>query len=132
MDCKNFMINDWYMSDVPCRVEKNFGNVVWGKGEDFADDTDDPQPIPLTAEMLVSNGWSLTKEYRHKEGIYRLSKNCRAFRDMNEVNPLFWFDISHRTEIGTKCVKGFIKYVHELQQALRLCGLYDIADNFRI
>ncbi|MBQ0088527.1 MAG: hypothetical protein KBT27_04250 [Prevotellaceae bacterium] len=25
-----------------------------------------------------------------------------------------------------------IKYVHELQHALRLCGLNDLADNFKI
>lgn len=59
-------------------------------------------PIPLTAEIWEKNG--------HGQDMPRLS-----------------FAISETGWCGCD-----INYVHEYQHALRLCGLNDLADNFRV
>ena len=55
----------------------------------------DVQPIPLTQEILEKNGWIKTDD------------------------PFFRFGGVGKEERVTK----YIQYVHELQHALRLCGI---------
>ena len=60
------------------------------------------QPIPLTPEILEKNGWFPLDEYRY-EGDIALAKGRNYFRLKNT----------------TICINS----VHELQHALRLCGI---------
>lgn len=80
-------------------------------------------PIHLTAEILEKNGWWLENEdfYRHK-GVDFL---------------LWWYRGIWSVEIETKFGVEYhsftdIHYVHELQHALRLCELNELANNFKI
>ena len=69
------------------------------------------EPIPLTAEILEKNGWwqdEIDGTYHNTMSVY------------GRKAPFSILD-------GVA-----INYVHELQQALRLCGLKDLADNFKI
>ena len=59
-------------------------------------------PIPLTPEILEKNGWFPLDEYRY-EGDIALAKGRNYFRLKNT----------------TICINS----VHELQHALRLCGI---------
>lgn len=70
---------------------------------------DKVMPIPLTPEILEKNGINL---------------------DMNVdlTKPLFSMGI----HANDTCVKKRFRYIHELQHALRLCGLEELADNFKI
>lgn len=97
---------------------------------------EDIQPVQLTAEILVKNGfydrntqwyykryWSngcfdiaVALNYREIE----VSKVCGAGTDCEEV------------DYGSTIAFGNDIYVHELQHALRLCGLNDLADNFQV
>jgi len=76
-------------------------------------------PIPLTAEILKANGF-ISLNY----------DSCFVYRTSFEED----FEI-------TKDNKGFhlrpvsiakTNYVHELQHALRLCNLNELADNFKL
>lgn len=78
---------------------------------------DEIDPIPLTEEILKVNGFDLSiccEFYRHK-----YNKNLKFKLLGNELIICFG-------KLKT------IQYVHELQHALRLCGLNDLADNFKI
>lgn len=93
-------------------------------------------PIPLTPEILEKNGfydrnnqwyykrfWSngcfdiaVALDYREIE----ISKVCGSGTDCEEV------------EYGSTIAFGSDINVHELQRALRICGLEELADNFKI
>lgn len=84
----------------------------------------DCDPIPLTAEILEKNGWTKRKgypaEYEFIDGecmhIYYDTKHCHLMIDLYDDNLI------NIVETRT----------HRLQQALRLCGLTEIADNFQV
>lgn len=88
----------------------------------------DTYPIQLTADILINNGFGQdtigSGLIRHIDGAenlyvlvnYRHNGECRNVEISNNM-----YNIS--------CP---IKYVHELQHALRLCGLSELADNLKI
>ena len=94
------------------------------------------KPIPLTAEILEKNGFYIrnTQWYYKRFGSYvcfdiaislvyremEVSKVCGAGTDCEEV------------DYGSAIVFGNDICVHTLQHALRLCGLNELADNFKV
>lgn len=73
------------------------------------------EPIKLTEEMLKVNGFEKTGDY------VSIHENGARFETYG--NHVF----SYRSNVICD-----IFYVHELQHALRLCGLNDLADNFKL
>ena len=148
MKCKEFQIGDWIQDEngSPMRiikVGKDYACATFGDNEcpwAFEDDDVQPEGIPITPEILEKNGfynrntqwytqwyykrfWSngcfditLSLVYREIE----VSKVCGAGTDCEEV------------EYGSSIAFGNDIYVHTLQQALRLVGLSEIADNFKV
>ena len=104
---------------------------IFGDNEGY-----EPQPIILTPEILEKNGFydSYTKRYYkrfYSNGcfdiaislVYReieVSKVCGAGTDCEEE------------EYGSAIAFGNDICVHTLQHTLRLCGLNELADNFKI
>lgn len=88
------------------------------------------EPIPLTEEILKANGF-VHHEY--------WNKGCYAY-DAHKQEILWSMDFyiyNGRKEFGASGKKATIndwhcEFVHELQHALRLCGLNDLADNFKL
>ena len=80
---------------------------------------DNIEPIPLTAEILEKNGWTLLANF-----------GGEAYWSDNGEFSLPYNKGQYRIIIHGIVVK--ITYLHELQHALRLCGLDYIADNFKI
>ena len=105
-------------------------------GEDRCHSEDKIEGIPITPEILDKNGFydRNTQWYYKRFGsyvcfdiaislIYReieVSKVCGAGTDCEEE------------EYGSSIVFGNDICVHTLQHALRLCGLDELADNFKI
>lgn len=79
---------------------------------------EDITPIPLTPEILEKNGWN---EETHC--FYNEDTMCELDLRMDNGGYVW---------INGGVVVCSIYYVHELQHALRLCGLNDIADNFKV
>ena len=76
------------------------------------------EPIPLTSEILEKNGWKETEywhEYKDGNTIIQYSLS-NIWGIINEI------EIEH-----FKC-----EYVHQLQHLFRLCGLNELADNFKV
>ena len=73
------------------------------------------EPIPLTPEILEKNGWRLDTEdtWWHDEVNFTIEKWNGRYQcyDINQIK---------------------LYSVHQLQHALRLCGLNEIADNFKV
>ena len=72
------------------------------------------EPLPLTTEMLEKWG------FEQNSAGYMYKCDFRNFQLMNGIEG---FDI--------RCSEFYptIRYTHELQQALHLCGLHDLANN---
>ena len=125
----DLMVGDWYANsdgDI-CKVEKILGNIVWGQGDDVSDSTDDPNPITLTAEILENNGFVLRGKtyilkWRGADIHWRKTDGYASITAPNNLKLEGWCSISN----------GYFCYVHILQHALRLCGLDDLADNFKV
>ena len=122
--CRYLMVGDWITD------ENGFPMQITNVGEDYAyatfdglegdpwefDDKDDkPQPIPITPEILEKNGWWYDVEdmWLHDEVDFAIERWNGGFQcyDINQIK---------------------LDSVHELQRALRCCGLWDMADNFKI
>ena len=82
-------------------------------------------PIPLTAEILEKN-------------FGRVKNVCDGYDEWTieiEPNSSWWLlSITKEVDEGYEYnIDSFpIHYVHELQRALRLCGLNELADNFKV
>ena len=127
MKCKELMVGDF------CRSGHGLPMQITNVGDDYAyatfegnegdpwefDDKDEqPQPIPLTTEILEKNGWERNGIFMEK----RIDKNTH----------LRWADICGSVLCQGNYYMCDCKYVHTLQHALRLCGLDELANNFKI
>jgi len=121
MEAKELQIGDWvntpkgnYQID---NIQDN--DVVGttynnGEGVESLFDIDKVKPIPLTAEILEKNGWNkevYSNESWDNEEIEALS----LWIGEDGKNSWWW-------HVGVELVTP-INYVHELQHALRLCGI---------
>ena len=95
------------------------------------------EPIGTILPLTNSN---LTNIFTFREkDVYPIRLNESMFMQ-NNFNPeviLWWrfleddpFKITIKNENTSLCMQ--VKYVHELQHALRLCGLSELADKFII
>ena len=131
MKANELMIGDWVRctDQKPFKIEQIDGVEEQGYGDDgFYVDTGDLQPIPLTEEILEKNGF----EELMSEGWESAAKFGRipeptgvwqySFGQFDSVSYL-----PKRSFLRVKFMEGStadianIKYVHELQHALRLC-----------
>ena len=81
------------------------------------------EPIPLTPKILERNGFKLNPQGAYSNGRHTsigVVRDDRYFANINTETD----DPSFLYQCG--------KYVHEFQHALRICGLSDLADNFKV
>lgn len=103
------MIGDWVLVDSkPTKVDNVDADSInttytYEEVEDYIEE-EKLSPIPLTAEILEKNGLDKVPE---------LSMVLNR-----DTMPLYHSPMLH--------------HVHELQHALRLCGLTELADNFKV
>ena len=143
MKCKELMVGDF------CRSGHGLPMQITNVGDDYAyatfegnegdpwefDDKDEqPQPIEITGDIMKKNNWevhsynflsNLIKYYyvkdegeNHlmwKQGMLAILPNCKKSND-----GVF-------ADIVISC-----KYVHQIQQVLRLAGMTELANNFKI
>lgn len=88
------------------------------------------KPIPLTADILKANGWkkdttnSVSKRFLTSQDTYL---DITYYEKDNVLIVIEWMG---SIQVSRFCNK--IRFVHQLQQAFRLCGWKDLADNFKI
>lgn len=107
MKPEEMMLGDWISFDgEPVKVQQ----VVSGINEL------DYEPIPLTAEILEKNGFG--DSFATNEKIFE----CEDFEiwiDFKEQG--YWVCIKNK--VSDLYFEGNKMYVHELQHALKLCGI---------
>ena len=123
MDARELMIGDWVryiISKIAVQVESVIEdgiNYELSQGDfDFIKE-DRIKPIPLTEEILKVNGFSKNFSEMYTKWIVPFEVNIRG------NNKYITLDGKYLCNSD---------YVHELQHALRLCGLNYLADNLKI
>lgn len=81
---------------------------------------DEIEPIPLTPEILEKNGFETKDniEYVWKNIAEPFYSIIRYFKSVQKVEVTFSEDGIRENQVRIKC-----QYVHELQHALKLCGI---------
>jgi len=121
MKASDLMIYDWVvLNGLPYRVLDFDSNGIiteYCLGEPSKHESNF-EPLPLTDEILKANGFDETL-LRHGEYWCEYSKLYESYRFTASMS-------------GIEEMRIYIDYVHELQHALRLCGLNELADNFKL
>ena len=143
MNCRNLMVGDW------CRSGHGFPVQITNVGDDYAyatfegfdwelDDKDFPPcAIEITPELLEANGWKresymgfpwdsfvMTYYFVKDEGNTHIEFKCNTLT--------IWFDYKKDSDGVYSDILIPVKYVHQLQQALRLAGMTELANNFKV
>ena len=87
------------------------------------------EPIQLTPEILEKNG--LEKTLIDEEYCYSLVTMDYVIVIRTNRDGYWKYDSVREIGRGVVIQRKF-DYVHELQHALRLCGLDNLADNFKV
>ena len=132
------MIGDWVSyGGTPIKVENvhgdciNFQHDIPFVQEEFMIEYTKIKPIPLTPEILEKNGFKgecylilELDEFSYLEYYPFEGRLRKIWHGIDE-----WNNHSDTKDITFQC---HCKYVHELQHALRLCGMNELADNCEI
>ena len=127
MKANELMIGDWVQhrdefNEVtgPYEIDLISNDEIAFKGEVFARVFNNSiEPIPLTPEILEKNGFS---GEGYNMGIVGFS--VELIPDKKDGYEVFiWKDMCLQIEHGFTHFKKYIKYVHQLQHALRICGI---------
>ena len=124
MKCRELQIYDWITDNngFPMQITNVGDDYAYATFEgnegdpwEFDNKDDQPKPIPLTAEILEKNGrWYAIEDMWLHDGVsFSIEKWNGKFQ---------CYDISQ--------IK--LDSVNQLQHALRLCGLDELADNFKV
>ena len=136
MKCNELMVGDWITNEYKLpmqlyhvdmgRAYADSGCTLYEFNKDYP-----PQPIEITRDILKKNGWMerplilswdssvLTYYFVKDEGDIHLEYKCTTLT--------IWFNY----ETGNYLDIAII-YVHQLQQILRLAGMTELANNFKI
>ena len=112
----DLMIQDWVMVKVLSQIPNTYVLHTWA-ANDYSRNLQ-VEPIPLTTEILEKNGWE-------RNGIFMEKR-------IDENTHLSWTDICGSVLSQGNYYMCDCNYVHTLQHALRLCGLDELANNFKI
>ena len=105
--------------ELPLKVDGIIEDDISLEGDGFLGGIDGLiRPIPITPEILKKNGWKET-EY------------CYEYRDYKNIIQCCLPDMIGRIN-GVEIENFKCEYVHQYQHLLRLCGLDEIADNFKV
>lgn len=118
MKAEELMIGDWvhYRGtniQVTSLYDKGGSNEIgWSDKERVWVNADNVEPIPLTAEILEKNGFIKSEEDQILMGGIGFAIIYGGYKRLEEDKFLKYGDNIYPT-----------RYVHQLQHALRLCGI---------
>lgn len=117
MKIEELSIGDWVMYRnrewQVCSLYQFTGEVgLWRNDSQICENVADLHPIPLTPGILEKNGICLLETFEDGEIMYA----CPSFSVLQRRNFKHW-------KICTPSMWVHIRYIHQLQHALRLAGI---------
>ena len=141
MLCKELMYVDW------CCDHHGFPMQITTVGDDYAyatfegnegdpwefDDKDNqPQPIEITDDILKQNKWEVRGHTGLPDEHYYVKDEGGNHLLWRHGTLSIWLAYGETIDIVFSDITAPCKYVHQLQQVLRLAGMTDMANNFKI
>jgi hypothetical protein len=140
MKQEELMVNDWILHEgEPYQIRqlgiygedrdgKDYPAVCVGKPNGFGlvVDRNEIEPIPLTPEILEKNGFKRDPLWHHCD---KDLDNYSISVQLGYANRIEYIKIAEKGKENvipserTKMYLTHIKYLHQLQHALRLCGI---------
>ena len=141
MKCRELMVGDWIVNEnkFPMQITNvgdDYAYATWEGNEgdpwEFDDKGDQPCAIEITAEILKNNGWK-EQEYTvlPSEHFYVKTESGKHFLWSYGMLSL-WFIFDEINYRSLPDMEIPVKYVHQLQQVLRLAGMIELANNFKV
>ena len=139
--CRDLMVRDW------CCDRHGFPMRITNVGDDYAyatfegnegdpwefDDKDDqPRPIEITDDILKENKWEVQGYTLLQSEHYYVKDESRNHLLWSHGTLSIWLAYGESNDGVFSDVTLPCKYVHQLQQALRLAGMTDMANNFKV
>ena len=139
--CSDLMVGDWIANRnrFPMQITNVGEDYVYATFEgsdanpwEFDNKDEQLQPIEITKDILKQNKWEV-------QGYTLLSNEHYYVKDEGG-NYLLWSNGTFSARLACKKANDEVfsvvtlpcKYVHQLQQVLRLAGLTDMANNFKV
>jgi hypothetical protein len=128
LSCKDLMVGDWVRIKITqhnTEVTNIDANSIYTEAA-FPIRYDEIEPIPLTSEILEKNGFVANKhvypypyyEYTNKEDKLKIGFAFPQGNKTSYKEPWVCIDSENVLIVHLPCI-----YVHQLQHALRLCGI---------
>ena len=133
-----------------CRSGHGFPMQITNVGDDYAyatfegnegnpwefDDKDEqPQPIEITYDLLKANGWKvLIDEYAVTCDLCCVYESNSVLLEWDKSRKILtiWCDWIKGNGRKSADIIIPVKYVHQIQQVLRIAGMTELANNFKI
>ena len=139
--CKDIMVGDYIanrngspMQIVAVDEDNAYATFEGNEGDpwEFDDKDDQPKPIEITEDILKENKWEVRGYTLLPDEHY-----CVIYVDkyvfLWSLGTLsIWFDHKHYNDGVIADIIVSCKYVHQLQKVLRIAGLTDMANNFKV
>ena len=139
--CRDLMVGDFVCLkddtkyELPLKVDGVLTDDISLEGEGFLGGAEGLiRPIPITPEMIVRNGWDV---FTYEIGVatyttYCSKKEVGNYLEWKRGTLSIWFDYKENSDGVYSDILVPCKYVHQLQQALRLAGMTEMANNFKV
>lgn len=122
MEANKFMLGDWVINnEEPTKINYLHNGKIGTENEYFIEYCE-LSPIPLTPELFLKNGFE-------RRGGISYHKSIAGLIIHHWNDELCFLNYSKK---NIPPIMIPFHYVHELQHALRLCGLTDLADSLKI
>ena len=118
-------------------VGEDYAYATWEDNEgdpwEFDDKDEQPQPIEITRDILKKNGWMerpLILSWDSSVLTYYFVKDEEdTHLEFKRDTLTIWFNYETGNYLD---IALSVIYVHQLQQALRLAGMTEVANNFKM
>ena len=148
MKITDLMHGDWFNSKKgTCRINeiRLFTAIVEYSDEAYQDNGNvsseeidfeyDIEPLPISEEIIKANGF---KTYRDPSGVeFKLFVGTQTSVKLNPLDESRWSFVVVKKDpapfsVATESVSVITRHVHQMQHALRLMGLVELADKFTL
>lgn len=142
MKCRDFMVFDWCCNEhgTPMQIINVGRETSYASCKEYErywafSDVEgfEPRPIEITEELLEANGWIVysSRVLINIGSGFSVKNEGNIHLEFKEGELSVWFDYANNDGVYSDILVP-CKYVHQLQQVLRLAGMTDMANNFKV
>ena len=134
MKCKDFQIGDWIQdkNGYPMQITSVGEDYACANFDVFREEDNQPEPIEITEDILRQNKWEAQGYALLPSEHYYVKDEGGNHLLLSHGTLSIWLACGEANDGVFSDVIVPCKYVHQFQQVLRLVGLSEIADNFKV